>query len=66
MYRGTYTADELVKWLGEMQSAYPNTAIGTADSWNCWANGTMDSIIQSGIKLMYDTLTNPSWKGGNG
>lgn len=54
MYRGTYNAQELVGWIGEVQKSYPNTHIGTADSWNCWANGTMDSIITSGISLMYD------------
>ncbi|KIX04861.1 uncharacterized protein Z518_05732 [Rhinocladiella mackenziei CBS 650.93] len=52
MYRGTYTAEELVGWIGDMKQSYPDTKIGTADSWNCWANGTMDSIITSGLDLI--------------
>jgi len=47
MYRGTYNADDLVGWVKDMKNTYPNVAIGSADSWNCWANGTMDSIINS-------------------
>lgn len=52
MYRGTYDAQELVGWIGDVKQSYPNVKIGTADSWNCWANGTMDSIITSGLDLM--------------
>ena len=47
MYRGTYNAEELVAWIGDMQKSYPDASIGTADSWNSWANGSMDSIIPS-------------------
>lgn len=52
MYRGTYDAKSLIAWLGDMKSTFPNTKIGTADSWNCWNNGSMDSIITSGIDLV--------------
>jgi glucan 1,3-beta-glucosidase len=51
MYRGTYNADDLVGWVQDMKNSYPSVAIGSADSWNCWANGTMDSIINS-VDLM--------------
>jgi glucan 1,3-beta-glucosidase len=52
LYRGTYHADDLLGWIADMQNSYPNTKLGTADSWNCWNNGSMDSIITSGIELM--------------
>lgn len=52
MYRGTYTADELTEWIGDMKKQFPNTKIGTADSWNCWYNGSMDGIIKSGLDLV--------------
>jgi len=52
MYRGTYDASSLLGWLSDMKSTFPNTKIGTADSWNCWNNGSMDSIITSGIDLV--------------
>ena len=51
IYRGTYTEDELVGWLQETKRDYPNTLVGTADSWNLWANGSMDAVIRSGIDL---------------
>jgi glucan 1,3-beta-glucosidase len=52
MYRGTYNGDELLGWISDMQKSYPDTQLGTADSWNCWNNGSMDAIINSGIQLM--------------
>lgn len=51
MYRGTYNAEDLVGWVKDMKNSYPGVSIGSADSWNCWANGTMDSIINS-VDLM--------------
>lgn len=47
IYRGTYSADDLVGWLKDMKNDYPDVTIGTADSWNGWANGSMDSIIRN-------------------
>lgn len=52
IYRGTYTISDLTGWISDMQTTFPSTTIGTADSWNGWANGTMDSVISSGIKLV--------------
>ena len=55
LYRGTYQVDDLLGWISDMQKDYPNTQLGTADSWNCWHNGSMDSIINSGIQLAYES-----------
>lgn len=54
MYRGTYDAESLIGWIQDMKKTFPNTKIGTADSWNCWNNGSMDGIIKSGLDLVYD------------
>ena len=52
IYRGTYSEGDLMGWISDMQQTFPDVVLGTADSWNGWANGTMDNIITSGIKLM--------------
>lgn len=52
MYRGTYDAQSLIGWIQDMKKTFPNTKIGTADSWNCWNNGSMDGIIKSGLDLV--------------
>lgn len=56
MYRGTYDAQDLIGWISDVRKSYPNVSIGTADTWNCWANGTMDTIITSDIDLVYVPL----------
>lgn len=52
IYRGTYSSSDLTGWISDMQNTFPSATIGTADSWTGWANGTMDDVIQSGVKLM--------------
>lgn len=52
MYRGTYDAQSLIGWIQDMKKSFPNTKIGTADSWSGWSNGSMDGIIKSGIDLV--------------
>lgn len=52
IYRGTYSTSDLIGWISDMSSTFSGVTIGTADSWNGWANGTMDPVIQSGIKLV--------------
>lgn len=52
IYRGSYTTTQLLNWISDMSSTFPGVTIGTADSWEGWANGTMDSVISSGIKLV--------------
>ncbi|KAK4940634.1 glycoside hydrolase 3 protein [Elasticomyces elasticus] len=52
IYRGTYTVEDLIGWIQDVRKSYPNAQIGTADTWNGWANGSMDSIITSDINLV--------------
>lgn len=51
IYRGTYNAGQLTAWIGDMKKTFPNTKIGTADSWSCYTNGSLDNVITSGIDL---------------
>ena len=53
LYRGSYTADQLVAKIQNMSSAFPNIKIGTADSWNKFQDGTADPVIKAGVKLLY-------------
>lgn len=53
MYRGTYDAESLIGWIHDMKKTFPATIIGSADSWSCWSNGSMDGIIKSGLDLVY-------------
>ncbi|RMD43246.1 hypothetical protein DV735_g1884, partial [Chaetothyriales sp. CBS 134920] len=52
MYRGTYSEDDLLGWISDMQSTFPDVSLGTADSWTSWADGSMDKVITSGIQLV--------------
>lgn len=58
LYRGTYQVSDLLGWLADSKSKFGFTKIGTADSWNCWYNGSMDAIIKSpNLDLAYVTRT---------
>merc|ERR1711988_1829508 len=46
LYRGTYTADFLVGKLNDIRAAAPDFKYGTGDTWNRWADGTADPILQ--------------------
>jgi glucan 1,3-beta-glucosidase len=52
LYRGNFTGDQLLKKIEEIQQLFPNTLIGTADSWNKYADGTADPVIRGGVKLL--------------
>jgi glucan 1,3-beta-glucosidase len=52
LYRGDLTATQLLSKIQEVQSMFPNVTIGTADSWNKYADGTADPLIRGGVKLL--------------
>ena len=35
-----------------MKATFPNVKVGTADSWNKYADGTADDVIRGGVKLL--------------
>jgi glucan 1,3-beta-glucosidase len=52
LYRGNFTGEELLGKINEVQEMFPETLIGTADSWNKYADGTADPVIKGGVKLL--------------
>lgn len=53
LYRGNFTGPELLKKINEVQKVFPKITIGTADSWNKYADGTADALIEGGVKYLY-------------
>ena len=46
LYRGNFTGDELAEKILEVKSEVPDFKVGTADSWNKYADGTADPVIR--------------------
>jgi len=53
LYRGNFTGPELLSKIKDIKSVLPNTKVGTADSWNKYADGTADALIQGGVDILY-------------
>lgn len=60
LYRGNFTGPELLMKIRDIKSVLPNTKVGTADSWNKYADGTADAIIQGGVDILYVLLRGSS------
>lgn len=52
MYRGTFTGPQLLAKINQVKQMFPGTLIGTADSWNKYADGTADAVIGGGVDLL--------------
>ena len=52
LYRGNFTGETLLAKIQDVEKAFPNVLVGTADSWNKFADGTADPIIKGGVKLL--------------
>jgi glucan 1,3-beta-glucosidase len=52
LYRNDLTAQELLDMINDMQSTFSSILVGTADSWNKYADGTADPLITGGVKLL--------------
>jgi len=49
LYRGNFTGEQLLEKINDVKSILPSSVkIGTADSWNKYADGTADALIKSG------------------
>ncbi|KAF1816948.1 glucan 1,3-beta-glucosidase-like protein [Eremomyces bilateralis CBS 781.70] len=46
LYRGNFTGAELLEKIQTVKKIMPNTKVGTADSWNKYADGTADDVIR--------------------
>jgi glucan 1,3-beta-glucosidase len=45
LYRGDLTGPQLHKYISTVGKAFPSTTVGTADSWNKFADGTADDLF---------------------
>ena len=53
MYRGNFTGPELLLRINDVRGVLPKgVKVGTADSWNKFADGTADAIIKGGVDIM--------------
>ncbi|GAM86107.1 hypothetical protein ANO11243_041170 [Dothideomycetidae sp. 11243] len=53
LYRGNFTGPELLEKINEVKSVLPSgTKMGTADSWNKFADGTADAVISGGVDIL--------------
>jgi glucan 1,3-beta-glucosidase len=64
LYRGNFTGEELLEKINDVGKALPGTLIGTADSWNKYADGTADALIKGGVKLLMANAF-AYWQGDN-
>ncbi|KAL7621114.1 glycoside hydrolase 3 protein [Parahypoxylon ruwenzoriense] len=64
MYRGNFTGEELLSKIQDVKSAVgTGFKVGTADSWNKYADGTADAIITSGSADILLTNAFSYWQG---
>jgi len=53
LYRGNFTGAELLSKINGVKAVLPDgVKIGTADSWNKYADGTADAVISGGVDIL--------------
>lgn len=57
LYRGNFTGEELLDRINRVKKMFPKVRVGTADSWNKFADGTADPVIKGGVDYMWVTLS---------
>lgn len=64
LYRGNFTGEELKDKISTVKSALPSgIKVGTADSWNKFADGTADAIIGTADIIMINAFA--FWQGAS-
>lgn len=53
LYRKNFTGPELLSKIQAVKKIVPNIKVGTADSWNKYADGTADAVIQGGVDILF-------------
>lgn len=62
LYRGNFTGDELMEKIRDVKSVVPQgLKVGTADSWNKYADGTADAVIRGADILLINAFA--YWQG---
>ncbi|KAJ9630747.1 glycoside hydrolase 3 protein [Taxawa tesnikishii (nom. ined.)] len=53
LYRGNFTGSTLLEKINDVKAVLPDgIKMGTADSWNKYADGTADAVIKGGVDLL--------------
>jgi glucan 1,3-beta-glucosidase len=53
LYRGNFTGPELLAKIQDVKSTLGSKfKVGTADSWNKYADGTADALIKGGVDIL--------------
>lgn len=53
LYRKTFTGSQLLEKINDVKSVLPQgVKVGTADSWNKFADGTADAVIKGGVDFL--------------
>ncbi|THZ05597.1 putative glucan 1,3-beta-glucosidase [Aureobasidium pullulans] len=53
MYRKTFTGPQLLEAINDVRTVLPKgVKVGTADSWNKFADGTADAVIKGGVDFL--------------
>jgi glucan 1,3-beta-glucosidase len=64
LYRGNFTGEELKGKISTVKAAIPKgIKVGTADSWNKFADGTGDAIIGTADIIMINAFA--FWQGAS-
>jgi glucan 1,3-beta-glucosidase len=63
LYRGTYSADELVARIEDMRRAAPGFRYGMSDSWNKYADGTADPVARVSDIVLINAFS--YWQGAS-
>lgn len=53
LYRGNFTGEELQGLVSQVKEILPDVKVGTADSWNKYADGTADALVRSGVDILF-------------
>ncbi|KAI9814662.1 MAG: glycoside hydrolase 3 protein [Phylliscum demangeonii] len=61
LYRGNFTGDQLVQKIKDVKSVVPEIMVGTADSWNKFADGTADPVIRAADIILCNAFA--YWQG---
>ena len=52
LYRGNFTGQQLLDIINGVKAQFPGIKVGTADSWNKYADGTADPLVLGGVGLL--------------
>jgi glucan 1,3-beta-glucosidase len=55
LYRGNFTGQQLLGKINQVKQMFPHVTVGTADSWNKYADGTADPLITGNVTYLYVT-----------